>query len=399
MVNEALIILSNIKERAKRSQSCVIKGRVIKRRVVKWCVVNNAIKSMALAGSILYSTPSLAQTEPLTEAPESVELEAPTAQQFNHAYSVPGGVALLKIDKVNNKLPRVRFGTREVALIESDSAWIAVIGLQLSTIPGYYVVYIKHDNSEISASTDSFMVGQKNYLVIEPNEDVRLADKAPHDYELFSELDYENTSPPSLPMLWPVEGRWGHVFGRVESSENALSKNFVGLTDTTQGVVIAPQNALISKIEALSAAEGNSELEAPLSRIFLDHGRGIYSIISGLTDLTVQVGNGVVAGAVIGRIPPQISTTNSPAFQSAENGTQILGSASDFRSNTSTPGVNSEIQVQSEPAAIKDRTQTDPSTTTTTTNQVDSLVTWQVVINGAFVDPEPLTQASILNFK
>lgn len=393
MVHETLIILRNINERAKRFQSCVSE-----RRVLEWYALKNAIKSIVLAGSMLYSMPSLAQTGPPTEAQESVELESPTAQQFNHAYSVPGGVALLKIDKVNNKLPRVRFGTREVALIESDSAWIAVIGLQLSTIPGYYVVYIKHDNSEISASTDSFMVGQKNYPVIEPNKDVRLSDKAPHDYELFSELDYENTSPPSLPMLWPVEGRWGHVFGRVESSENALSKNFVGLTDTTQGVVIAPQNALISKIEPLSTTEGNSEPEAPLSRIFLDHGRGIYSIISGLTDLTVQVGNGVVAGAVLGRIPPQISTTNAPAKQAAENVAQILDTASDLHRNTLTPSANYANQVQSEPAAVQDRIQTGPSTTISI-NEVDSLLTWQVVINGAFVDPQPLTQASILNFK
>jgi murein DD-endopeptidase MepM/ murein hydrolase activator NlpD len=91
----------------------------------------------------------------------------------------------------------------------------------------------------------------------------------------------------------------------------------VSLTTTELSNVIAPQNAIVSRIEF-------DENQTELATLFLDHGRGLYSIISGMSDLTVEIGNGVIAGAVLGKMP--LDKTGSPTtliWQCVINGVYI----------------------------------------------------------------------------
>ena len=69
--------------------------------------------------------------------------------------------------------------------------------------------------------------------------------------------------------------------------------NAIVIHPTKLTTVVSPQSAIVSKI-AIS--------KSGLSTVFLDHGRGLYSILSGLTDLAVEPGNGLVSGAVIGKL-------------------------------------------------------------------------------------------------
>ena len=92
--------------------------------------------------------------------------------------------------------------------------------------------------------------------------------------------------------------------------------------------------------------EPEQDADTPFS-VILDHGRGLYSIIHGLEEITVATGNGVVAGAVLGKARFQTDIPSSGGFISSET-SQINSGVSEIR--------------------------------------------WQCLLNGAAVDPLILTQ-------
>jgi len=219
-------------------------------------------------------------------------------QENNTQYNYPGGIAEFVIEKQNSTLPQVKFGLREPVIIESESHWRILIGLSLDLLPGEYVTYIKDESVDTPGTHKKIFVKQKVYPFVEQkrlnasdkNWSVRL------EHKDFSDIDFSNTQQPSLPLRLPMEGNWSDTFGHKIydlQRQNLHVPNSISLATTQLGAVVAPQNAIVSK---------TAKFDDSSFAIFLDHGRGLYSIISGLRDLTVEVGNGVVAGAVIGRL-------------------------------------------------------------------------------------------------
>lgn len=214
------------------------------------------------------------------------------------AFSYPGGVAELIVSKESETTPDVRFGLNEPIIMEYENYWRVLIGLDLKTLPGEYITYIKSDNEGASDVYEKIIVKQHIYPFIEHLE---LGEKTSHKavlkkHESYSDLDYNNTQQPSLPLMWPLEGSWSNNFGHklYDSKRSKLHiPNAIALNTTKLSIVVAPQTAIVSKIETSDAG---------LSTVFLDHGRGLYSILSGLSNLTVELGNGIVAGAVIGKL-------------------------------------------------------------------------------------------------
>ena len=222
-------------------------------------------------------------------------------------YSYPGGVAELVVVKQSDDIPDVKFGTNEPVIIEYRDHWRILIGLSLKTLPGEYVAYIKPSIEGVSGRHEKIIVKQHIYPFSEhPRLDSKISKQAVvKTHQSFSDLDYSNTQQPSLPLRWPVEGSWSNNFGHTlydAKRETLLIPNAIVITTTKLSPIVAPEAAIVSKIET-SESTG-------LSTVFLDHGRGLYSILSGLSDLTVELGNGIVAGAVIGKLTVRNNQTS-----------------------------------------------------------------------------------------
>ena len=239
------------------------------------------------------------------------------AQQINaNNYNYPGGIVELFVPKTSASLPQVWFGIREPIIMQQNDRWRILIGISLATVPGEYLAYVKQ--AEQPAFNLTFAVEPKTFAI---REHTANADK--HLYAIthtvFSDLDFSNTVQPVLPLKHPIAGQWPDLFGQIimhEGSELQV-QNFVSVTTTELSNIIAPHNAIISRIVF-------DESSPELATIFLDHGRGLYSIISGVSDVTVETGNGVVAGAVLGKMPSD--KANSPAtlvWQCVINGVYV----------------------------------------------------------------------------
>ncbi len=206
----------------------------------------------------------------------------------------PGGVVEFRLAKISAELPEVRYGLREPVVIEEKSHWRILIGISLDTLPGNYLIYVKRSLEGSTGEHKGIDVEQYHYPLLENNGP--LGELLRREHKSVSDIDFSNTQQPSLPLLMPVKGDWSDTFGhrRFDPDSNMLvAQNAISLTTTELAMAVAPQNAIVSKIEFSDSG---------VAAIFLDHGRGLYSILEGLEDLTVEIGNGVVAGAVIGRL-------------------------------------------------------------------------------------------------
>lgn len=241
------------------------------------------------------------------------------------AYNFPGGIAQLRIPKLSNDLPLVKFGIKEPPIIESEKYWRILVGLDLEMLPGEYLVYVKQSDADLPATSIKFKVVQKIYPITNIDDVGSAVLSQDFDHDKFSEIDFANSEQPQLPLMLPVAGDWEDVFGSVAASNDPLSssigglvQNYVYLSSTNLSIITAPQNAMVSRI----IQGGGSQA---LATVFLDHGRGVYSILSGVADLSVEVGNGIVAGAVIGKLPSSLSADEPSIliWQSIVNGVYI----------------------------------------------------------------------------
>lgn len=262
------------------------------------------IAIIAGLGSILFavSSPSYGESPP----------KEAQYQEFNY----PGGIAELRIKKLSNTLPDIKYGLKEPVIIEHDDYWRVLIGLKQDTVPGEYVVYIKHDIEGLSAFHQTFQVTQKNTVMSGADSNEHLHKQ----YETLSSLSFNNTQSPSLPLQYPVEGEWNRHFNqplantktRSKKGHQLLRQNLIAFSSPRLLTVQAPSNAIIAHIE--------TDKTTQTATLFLDHGRGLYSVIDGLSDLTVEAGNGVVAGAVIGKLKPSGVNTSILTWQCVLNG-------------------------------------------------------------------------------
>lgn len=248
-------------------------------------------------------------------------VNAQTTENDSH---YPGGIIQFSIEKQSEDLPEVKYGLAELAIIDRGKDWQILLGVGLDTLPGEYVVYIKHGIKGQPGQHQKVQIRHHNYPYIEANAmDLRLYDGLFLKHKSLSSIDFSNTQQPSLPLRLPLEGEWGNYFGhniKFLSKKPLETPNAVSLITTELASVLSPQSAIVSKIEAMDSG---------LKRVFLDHGRGVYSIISGLSDLTIEVSNGIVAGAVIGKLPSgnnnSKTTTNSKRliWQTVVNGEYV----------------------------------------------------------------------------
>ena len=236
----------------------------------------------------------------------------------NAQSNFPGGFIDLKLEKINDQLPEIKFGLREPVIIDQQNHWRILVGLDLTLLPGEYVLYYKHADDDKSGEYKTIEVLQKVYPFQDVQKDQRNDVVDYYTPVRISAIDFSNTQQPLLPLQPPLNGSWNRQFGYqwiVEGANEVITSNAISIRAGQYSSVLAPQNAIVSNIVMD---------EQDRAAVILDHGRGLYSILRGLTDLTIDIGNGVVAGAVLGRLPAQADLEQSKlVWQTLLNGVFI----------------------------------------------------------------------------
>jgi len=212
--------------------------------------------------------------------------------------AVPGGVAKLALDAP----AQASLGGNRVLVMREANGWVALVGIPLSTKPGaklrVEVQYAeRRERIEIA-------VARKKY----PQQKLSMA---PEQAELAPELlaryeaerrhiqevlrTFSETAPASLALQQPVPGRRSGSFG---------------LRRVINGVARSPHSGM-----DIAAASGTPVAAVSAGRVIdtgdylflgrtviLDHGQGMLSLYSHLSEVNAAPGESVPAGATIGKV-------------------------------------------------------------------------------------------------
>jgi murein DD-endopeptidase MepM/ murein hydrolase activator NlpD len=216
--------------------------------------------------------------------------------------AVPGGVITFRLPGAADRLPIAKFGDRQVMVVRKGGAWLAVLGIGLSTEPGDYQVEVR--NSGGGEQQLPFKVLAKQYAVQElkvapnqvnlsPEDEARVAretEKMRGAREAFTA-----PAPSTLRLEQPVPGRRSSSFGlrRVFNGESRSPHSGMDIAAPTGTPVKAP---LAGRVVDVGSYFFNG------NNVLVDHGAGLVTMYCHLSKIRVEVGQVLKRGDVLGDV-------------------------------------------------------------------------------------------------
>ena len=223
------------------------------------------------------------------------------AYELPQARAVPGGIALVDLGPAASR-PSARFDGAPVLVIGDPISWTAVVGIPLGAKPGKASVSV--DYSGQPDETVTFTVTPHRYaeqrLKVSPGKvDLSAADMTRYQREK-KHLDqvsdtFSDAAPQTLRMLQPTEGRRSSSFGlrRIFNGKPRNPHSGMDIAAATGTAVVAPAAGRVIDVGDYFF-NGNT--------IWIDHGRGLLTMVCHLSEIDVKPGDQVAAGARIGAV-------------------------------------------------------------------------------------------------
>lgn len=226
-----------------------------------------------------------------------------SAQTLPRAEPVPGGVAIVPLDVVAAKAPRVYLGRERVMVVQQAQKWLAVVGLPLSMHVG------EHELRVVDAAAHTlirrFAVHAKRY----GEEHITLKNKRMvnptaadlkryrHDsIEIRTAFEHWRESEvPPLNFDLPVHGRVSGGFGtrRFFNGQERQPHAGLDLAAPRGTPILAPAGGVV--IET-----GDYFFNG--RTVFIDHGQGLITMYNHMDQIAVAPGDHVTRGERIGDV-------------------------------------------------------------------------------------------------
>jgi murein DD-endopeptidase MepM/ murein hydrolase activator NlpD len=215
---------------------------------------------------------------------------------------VPGGVATLPIPGAPDQMPAASLDDRPVMVVRKGDAWLAIVGIALSTEPGeYHLDVVDPAKGELRIP---FTVQPKTYreqhLKVAPNQ-VNLSpeDEARVIREtkiVRAALEaFTPGSPSTLRLAQPVPGPRSDSFGkrRIFNGESRSPHSGMDIAAPTGTPIKAP---LAGRVVDVGSYFFNG------NNVVVDHGQGLVTMYCHLSKIRVEVGQELKRGEVLGDV-------------------------------------------------------------------------------------------------
>jgi murein DD-endopeptidase MepM/ murein hydrolase activator NlpD len=213
---------------------------------------------------------------------------------------VPGGIAIVPVSS-DVAEPRVEFGDRRAATIRQDNHWLAIVGIPLATPPGPHNLLVTTAKGSRSVA---FKVLDKRYRTQHLTVEQRQVEPLPEDLvRIEHERErsdaalgtYTATDNPTFVLTSPVPGVRSDSFGsrRVFNGQPRNPHSGMDIAANTGTPIKAPAAGVVLDT-------GNFFFNG--NTVFIDHGFGLVTMYCHLSKITVQVGDRVTQGALIGEV-------------------------------------------------------------------------------------------------
>jgi murein DD-endopeptidase MepM/ murein hydrolase activator NlpD len=216
--------------------------------------------------------------------------------------AIPGGVVIVPLSVDTMVKPKVMYRDRQVAVVQYERKWVAIVGVPLSAKIGAQTLSILQNGK---TSKTLFYIEGKTY----PTQHITIKDKRkvnPNKLDMTrikSESEdinaalshWTDKSVLPLPFLWPIEGRVSGLYGRrrVFNGQPRRPHSGMDIAAPTGTQVHAPAEGTIREV-------GNYFFNG--KTIFIDHGQGLVTIFCHLDRTDVVSGQTVRQGEVIGTV-------------------------------------------------------------------------------------------------
>ncbi len=215
---------------------------------------------------------------------------------------MPGGVAKVSLG-ASAQPPRVRLANDPVLVVREGEAWVALVGIALTSKPGSKL-RLKADHADGRREQYEVEVQSKAYasqhLKVPPGQvDLSAEDLARYERErahLQSLLrTFSDRPPATLAMLEPASGRRSSGFGLQRFFNDQLRSRHNGL-DIAAPVGTPVRAAGAGRVIDIGDYFFNGRM------VVLDHGLGLLSLYAHLKSIEVAFADAVDAGRQIGTV-------------------------------------------------------------------------------------------------
>lgn len=215
--------------------------------------------------------------------------------------AVPGGVAEIAVAAAGAPRPEVRFGGRPVLLQQRKTGWYALAGLPLDTPVGEQKLDIGLNDSSRPLP---FQVAAKDYPVqklkianqkmVTPDPEQLARINAERDRQISIRSQFREVPVPRTDLALPADGRLSSRFGlrRVFNGEPRAPHTGLDVAVPTGTPIRAPADGVVTLID---------DFYFNGKTVFVDHGQSFVSMVCHLDKASVEAGQTVRRGEVIGQ--------------------------------------------------------------------------------------------------
>jgi len=217
--------------------------------------------------------------------------------------TVPGGIAIIKLNENGDTTPRVSYKNKPVMVVKYQQAWHALIGIPLTAKIGQHSITSKHEgknNNYTFQVTDKQYETQhltiKNKRKVNPNADdmKRIGKETKKINAALAHWD-DNFYTNSLQLDLPVQGRLSSPYGLRRFFNEQPRKPHSGID-----IAAAKGTPINAPASGKVILTGNFFFNG--NTAFVDHGQGLITMYCHMDSIKVKDGQLIKRGEQIGSI-------------------------------------------------------------------------------------------------
>jgi murein DD-endopeptidase MepM/ murein hydrolase activator NlpD len=210
----------------------------------------------------------------------------------------PGGIAMIAVGDISEPAPAVLLDGLPLLLTSRDDQWIAVVGIPLDTEPGNLTINVA--GYDLSFSVNEHAYREQRLTV----ENKSFVDQSQEQLDrIWSErkiIDGALTSFRDVPvegvsLQAPIKGAQSSSFGyrRFFNDQPRSPHKGMDISGAEGEPIVAARGGLV-------AATGNFFFNG--NTVLIDHGQGFVTMYCHMSEITVEKGQEVTGGKVIGAV-------------------------------------------------------------------------------------------------
>ena len=216
---------------------------------------------------------------------------------------VPGGVVLINIEINDSIAPRAYFNKRQLMVRPQNGAWLAVLGLPLTTRAGRHTIDIAPSKGKsftlgfevLEKEYEAQYITIKNKRKVNPNKKdlQRIIKEKKEMVQVYRSWTAQNTDVTSF--IRPAEGPYSSPFGLKRFFNKQARAPHSGVD------IAAPKGSpILSPAEGTVKATGHYFFNG--KTVLIDHGQGLVTMFCHMSQVNVQLGQRIKQGEQVGEV-------------------------------------------------------------------------------------------------